>query len=513
MLLWCHMLLSCANWYGSSLHTWQYHEVQKITDDYLKRAEKLRLDNLNQIAAATKEVSQNNTHVLIQDFVEAALLATTEPPQANGTATVSDVDQTNTEMLGESMFEDGGEEQSPSVLSSDGSSAGDDSFDMTDLVTNLVMGIAEKTLNVPRSPTVIDPDDTPTETANATFDDNPYLSILEVGENTTAGSIAKKALFAKEAARLVKSVRESKKHSWASEIESKAMLKGRMYIMEHDNHTRTLMHEKLRQDLFMSDNETKEMIEEHLFENKVASTTFDGKRVVLEYTTIAREMRYNSDVEERANEALGTKMERVVLPQLITAYTPLMNYKEEHFIETNAKTQAERLVQSRLDAIVAERIASEQSKLQAEMNLQKAMDSITNRGSAVQVQIDAKVEQVYNYVQQYGDQALNAKMQAAMSDLKDAQTAMSGGGSEALGAAAAASVELDAAVSLASSTIGGSVGNDIFRLKLEIDQLKNPPDNVADDVTAGATFTPNVNFGPAHTTSDVNYGPAHSGGR
>lgn len=242
----------------------------------------------------------------------------------------------------------------------------------------------------------------------------------------------------------------------------------------------------------MDPNQTNARIDEHLIENKAAATTVKGRRIVFEYTKICEEQRYTSSVLEKAKEALGERMENEVLPQLVLAYTPKVEYEEKRSMYNAAHFEAKQQIDGRLD-ILADQLAKAASMRQAaETVVKAALDSITAREAGVQAQIDQKVMQVFTYVQNYGTAELNTKMTNAMNALRDAQREMANGDKDAIGRAAAAQVELDEAIAMASASIGGSVGSDLMALKIQIDTLASPPVDLAAaaaDSVAGSNST------------------------
>lgn len=460
-----------------------------MIESELQAAQAIKYQNLDRIAKEKNATSHTASAALVGDFISAAILSVEQLQQtpgavANNNSVVpgskehSDlVDATNvvdfpTVNLGEGVEvvdEDSGPVQNEG---------------QNEDVVSLVMGVAQQQLDVPQVPVLIDPDDTPadTEPTNVTGNANPYTSILEVGDNTTRGMTAIKALVAKEAERLRQSLRDSKKRTWDDEISSKAALRAREEMRTDKNDTMALIHEKLRQALNLDANQTQTKIDEHLLENKVSVNSTEGQRIVLEYSTVVRDMRLNDNVMEQAAEELGRKRDSVVLTAYTQAYMPLMEYKEEKVLAKNAQNQAEYLVRTRLDAIKAEQRAAAESEARAELDVQNSVTSSGNTQDAKQLQIDQKVKQVYDYVKAYGNLELKTNMKKAMGDLKLAKLDIASGSQSAFGTAAAAQAELDSAIALASSSIAGSVGAKLLKLKIEIDDLKRPSDSLRDEV-------------------------------
>lgn len=486
-------------------------QALKITNNFLEAARNLRLENLDYIATQERHKAGNNTQLLIEDFVHSAMEAAEKPDstpedETNSAVTPSEEDATLEDMVlldmaggkapvpvrtkeaepsvveTEKAQTDGvdiGESQTPAVMAPD---PGTNPAQLTATVTNLVMNVANERLGVPFTPIII----SPVENWNCTDCPNPYTSILDIGRNTTAGQIAYRSLVAKVTAKKLREKRVETQNTWNNEIKSKADIKSRTYITSKENITTALLHEGLRQQLNLNENQTASRIDEHLIENKAAATTIKGRRIVFEYTKICEEQRYTPSVLEKAKEALGVKMENEVIPQLVLAYSPKVEYQEKRNMYNAAHFEATQLIDGRLNSIADQRAAALAMRQVAETTLKAALDSITAREAGVQAQIDQKVMQVYAYVQQYGTAELNTKMADAMQDLRSAQLDMANGDGDALGRAAAAQVELDESIAMASGSIGGSVGSDLMALKIQIDALANPPVDLASAASSAA---------------------------
>lgn len=491
-------------------------QALKITSDFLESARNIRLENLDFIATQTKHTFVNNTRTIIEDFVHSAMQAAENAPtpedEINSAANPSEEDATLQDMVLLDMADgkapvpvsknqaepsvveteeaqtggvDVGEAQTPAVMAPD---PGTNPAHLTAVVTNIVMKVANEKLGVPFEPVIL----SPIENWNCTDCPNPYTSILDIGRDTTSGQMAYRSLVAKVTANKLREKRIETQYTWNNEIKSKVNLKSRTYIESKENITTSLLHEGLRQQLNLDPNQTNARIDEHLIENKAAATTVKGRRIVFEYTKICEEQRYTSSVLEKAKEALGERMENEVLPQLVLAYTPKVEYEEKRNMYNAAHFEAKQQIDGRLD-LLADQLARAASMRQAaETVVQAALDSITAREAGVQAQIDQKVMQVFTYVQDYGTAELNTKMTNAMNALRDAQREMANGDRDAIGRAAAAQVELDEAIAMASASIGGSVGSDLMALKIQIDALASPPVDLAAaaaDSVAGSNST------------------------
>jgi len=475
------------------------HQVQKICDAELHNATVLQLQNLDAIAVHQDQIAGNENNASIADFVTASIEAALNRPQAHPAVVVPTVVPGSVEhnelISTTNPSRELGEGEDVTSLDDDATYLGEgenvadsgsvnqpDSEDnsLSDRIKSIAWSVAQPQFDLPAKPTLIDTDEQMPPDTNMTFDSNAYAAILDLGENSTGALIATRSLILKNAEKLEKIMKWDRKDTWHMEIDSKAKLKADKYLMGKINNTKELLHERLRQELDLDHNATQRKIQEHLLENKASPRSVKGARIVYEQTHVVEYMKIDEDglVLEKADEALGRAYMTKVLRAYQKAYWPKLEYDEEDEIRTRARSQATDLVKGRFSDIKAQRAAERASERQTKLQLQHTMDSISNEDRSKTNAVNQKVDQVYTYVKQYGDIELDTKMKSAIDDLKLAKLDHANGDMEALGKAAAAQIELDNAIALASASIGGSVGQDVLRLKIEIDALRNPDEDL-----------------------------------
>lgn len=259
-----------------------------------------------------------------------------------------------------------------------------------------------------------------------------------------------------------------------------------------------VLHECLRSHLNLDHNRTEERIEERLLEHRVARETFEGQRIVKEYTQMAVDMRVTDDLKSKANLAIAGSMTEKVLPLLTAAYIPLVHQEETLKLENRSTVEAEALVAQRLTSMQSGRDAAAAMQTSAQNVLNAATQQSVNAERLKQAMINTKVNQIYELVKAHGSAALQTQMKTAMDDLATATTNVESGSGNVMARSIAATArgELDDAIAMASASISGTPGSTLSQLKIEISELRKPPSlletvtQLANNSTANTTSTP-----------------------